>query len=154
MQFLIAPKNFHIIGRLLAFENPSLADSLFNKYQSEKKIPSETDLKKIEPFFLLFCVDQNIIPSEHRGAQYKRTKVDKQRLFISVMIQIYTPHLLDSVNKNLYERKGLAKKLSLTLGQDKGNISRMIDQVISTHNVYDDFREESERIVSVLIKMN
>ena len=151
-QLLIAPKDFKIIGRLLAYENPALANHLYSSYQSNQKTPAETDLSKIEPFFLQFCKEESILPSEHRGAQYKRIRIDKQRLFIAVIIQIYAPNLFDPKNRNQRVPNGLRKSIAISLHKDQDNTSRLIQEIIMMERVYDEFRGRAEKLVTVLIK--
>jgi len=153
MQLLaLAPKDFNIIGRLLAYENPGLANTLYDLYKSNLKPPAEKDLSKIDSFFIKFCREENINPTEHKGAQYKRVKVDKQRLFIAIILLMYVPHHFESVNKNTRIKNGLVKSIAEAINQDRSNVAKMIQEVITTLPVYDEFRGQAERLVTVLIK--
>ncbi len=147
----ISRKYHPLIGKLLLIQNPQLAERLITEYQSQFRKPTFQEYTQIECQFAAFCRIIGEDSAQVKGAQYKRAKVDQQRLFVGAIIALYAPHLFQPSERNVLVPKGLGKAISSAIDQDNGNVSRMIQQVITMEKVYKEFRGRLESVVTELI---
>jgi hypothetical protein len=135
-----------LIGRLLAYQKPELAEALLVVY-SQKAEPLETDLSKIKDYFDVFCLIHNLNPQEYKGRILSVSKNYYRKLFISTMVRLYHPGIYDLPKCFVLPKTGLSKALSKVIERDKAEISRTIKENIIWEKTDDDYRERVDRTV-------
>lgn len=141
----LGKENVFLLGRLLLTHQPDLAKELLTTYG--RSAISSDDLSRIDNLFQSFCRLRNIIPEQYTGALYKTSKVEERRLFISVILHIYSPQVFSQPAGSIFPNLGLVTKLSSLFKHSKGNVSGMIRKVIAWESAYDDFAGKVSAIV-------
>jgi len=136
----INEKQYKILGRLVVKKYPDIAQTLLATLNHE---PSESNISKIEGFFLSFCKLQGINKETYFGPVYKTSKVDVFRLFTAAMIHLYYPEIyFQPIEELNLKKNGFVTALARATGQHAPNVSSRIREVVAWEREYDDFREK------------
>jgi hypothetical protein len=149
MQATYSVNQLTLIGKLLAYQKPELADALLTVY-GQKAEPKECDLSKIVNYFDVFCLIHELTPQEYKGRILSANKNYYRKLFISTMVRIYQPGLYDMPKCFILAKTGLSKALYEVLDMDKAEISRIIKENIMWEKTDDDYRLRVNKIVDHL----
>lgn len=134
-----------LLGRLLLRHRPEVARELMPHLDTP-----EADPARIPDYFEAFCALHSLDPDDYRGALYKSFKVERRKLFIACMLRLYNPACFAQPSDAIMVSRSFVARLSATLSQDKGNISRLIRQVIVMERAYEDFRGQVNDTLSKL----
>jgi len=148
MAIALGKKQYTILGKLLASRFPDEAREIVGAYINVS--PPETSLSKIETFFLSYCHLNNLEPTEHRGNLYKRNKLDQRRIFLSIMLHLYSPQVFQQPPDSIILAKGFLTEISRVLDSNTAQMSRMVREVITMERVYSDYAEKVKEITSRL----
>ena len=138
-------KVYALLGQTLMNTMPDLANELLTTHCNGN--PLDSDLYNIPKYYRTFCAAHNINPGEHSGAVYTREKVDLRKVFVCCILHIYSPQVFVQPTEFIVVRHGLVRSLSSSINQEQGNVSKMIREVITLQDVYQEFKE---RVVNAL----
>jgi len=119
------------LGRQVLETYPDLATAIINK----RKIPVETDLKRLGQYFEIYCAFINEDPSNVRGPVRKAHMTEIQKVFISAMLTLYL------------DRYQLNKTISEVLMQRPPAVSRIMDEVKVR---FDKDKSFAEKVTNIL----
>lgn len=145
----IEPKDFALIGKLYARENPSHALQLVATFQAAEARALDSDLHNLNYYYFLFCKIRGLNPPAYLGSLHTAEKTDVRRLFVGTMIRVYMPQLL---THNIRQRKGFSEALCVVLCQDDGNLSKVIDECVAWMKTnYEDFMTNVQAAADTLV---
>lgn len=148
MDSTLGNKHFLLIGRLLAITQPEKARELLSHYgNTTSETPS---LQLIPHYFTRFCQTQNLSAHNFIGST-NRESADQRRLFVSVMIRIYSPWIHQQHSKVIRPPRGLITAISKELGCGKNAISMQLREVIIQERVYEEYREKVQELTKQII---
>lgn len=139
-------KYYALLGRLLTKAHPEVAKNLIATYVPTEA-PKESDYSRIGVYFIAYCKLQGINPADYTGPLYKSSKVELRRLFIAVILHLYTPQSYYQPLDGIILSNGLVKTLCEVLGCGRSWISETARKVITWEKSYEDF---SERVQGAL----
>ncbi len=128
------------LGKFVAAQHPDLAKVIVHRYLHSDAIDENLDnIPAYYAGFLAVCPSTVEVNSSYA-----------KRLFISVMLRIYSPGVYEQPPKDLVMRQGLVVAVSKTVSLNQGYLSRCIRSVIVHEKVYEDYREQVLDIVERL----
>lgn len=139
MSSTLGKKQYLLLGRLLVLRHPEVANQLLGQISVDHQ---EADFSRVPEYYQAFCGIVNIDPLEYQGPLNETTKVDVRRLFVSVMLHLYTPQVYNHPADSIIIRRGFVKAVSGVLLVDPDYMSRFIRQTISMERHYDWYREK------------
>lgn len=143
----LTPKQYSILGRLCALQQPEVAKQLLSIYDEK---PTATDHSQIGAYFQQYCKIHSINPDDYRGSLFKSHKIDQRRLFIACMVRLYLPHLYVAPAGFRLEY-GFTGAIASTFKQKGQNIAKMVREVIVHERAYPEFKAAVDEITSKLI---
>ena len=105
-------------------------------------VTRESDLSRLPTFFALFCEHYRKDAALIIATKHDRQIVQLKQVFIAVILSLYCPGALEEPALIQQSQIGLTCGLGEVLGLNHGNVSKMIQCVISYMKVYDSFRQE------------
>lgn len=138
MSSTLGKKQYLLLGKLLVMRHPDVAEQLL--IQIAPGDPPERDLSRIPVLYNSFCMVVNVDPLKLRGPLRQTTKVDVRRLFISVILHLYSPQVYNQPSDGIIIRHGLVQAVSSLLYVNSAYMSRFIRQTILMEKVYEEYR--------------
>lgn len=140
-------KEYFLLGKLLTQRHPDMAKELLPQLPGKAQL---TDYDKVPALYLLFCKIINVNPEEYRGQLHRTAKLDIRRLFISTMLHLYVPEIFNHPLDGPIVPWGFSKKICDVLHVGKGQMSRIIREVILAERAYEEYKT---KVDDVLTKM-
>jgi hypothetical protein len=135
-------KRYMLLGKLVEQRHPDLASTLLSEIN--KSQPTETDMTKIGNFYRVFCHHNSMIKKQPYQKGQTTEIMYKRRIFIAVMLHIYSPGTYHQPPEFCSVTKGLTAEITVVLGIARSWVSKLYREVIVMEKVYDDFRQKVE----------
>lgn len=139
----LGKKQYLLLGKLLVTRHPEVATDLLKEVSASE--PHEKDFGKMSNYFNVFCRIMNIQPTEYRGSLRKTYKTNVRRLYVSVMLHLYSPGSFLHPANNIIITHGFIKSISEVLDTDESYMCLLSREVISMEKFYDDYKISVEK---------
>jgi len=142
---MISRKKLSFIGYQLLKRRPDIATEILTEYIATSKSQIE-DTSLISWYFDAFC--ESISQSREDIVNIKNNYSfhERKREFVGLVIKIYHPAVFSSNADFFQPQRGMITNLSSTLNVNKGNVSRMLSEVLVRLRAYDDFKLSIENL--------
>jgi hypothetical protein len=147
----IAAKDYALIGKLHARQNPDEARQLIEGYRQEQSRALDSDLHNLNFYFLNYCKLKGYLATDYIGAIKKREKTEARKLFIASMIRIFHPQLF---TYDVNTKSGLSESMCIVLRLDSGEMSKILEEVTAYYNHnWQDFSQRVNQLSMRLISL-
>jgi hypothetical protein len=137
---------YYTVGKTLVAVDPVKAKEITDLHFSGPQ-PLESDLDKIEKYFVTYCRLRRIPIKRFHDQEYKLRRPDERRLFLSVMLRMYNPQVYHG---KMQLSRGFVSVISKILKYQASNVSMLIRDVIDRERIFKDYRN---KVGMLILKM-
>lgn len=143
-------RDFTLLGKLVAKLQPKVAEQLLSDHSADS--PLDKDLNNINFYFLNFCKVSGIEADDFAFSRYDRPMIANKRVFIGVLLRIYSP---GSLRSGLPVKWGILKRTAELFkhNPETGHAHKLISDTIFQYKAYDDFREQVDNCVEKIMEV-
>jgi hypothetical protein len=146
----LSHKKLSILAKELIKKRPDVAvQLLIDINEQNRALINDTSL--IKYYFDCFCDLTEQDKEELVTIKNKYQILERKRQFCGLVLKLYQPAAFDKGQQYFQPQKGLIINLANTLNADKGNVSKMLHEVLTHVRAYKDFRASIEYLYQQII---